>query len=315
MKFNSTQAVTMRGDSVHSDTIDIVEGWNIIGGISSPVAVTSIIEEPSNVLLSDFFGYNHGYENASVIEPGKGYWVKANSNGKIIVSDALTFNRSEVKQNKTDKFNRLTITDSKGKKQYLYFGIDNQLFSKQSYELPPLPPTGVFDARFTSQHFVACVDENESATFPINISSASTPITMSWEIIQANSHWSLKTNKNSVLLSGSGSITISEQESANVILQNEKSVGSLPTRTRLLPNYPNPFNPQTTIRFELEEALFVSLKIFDALGRQIAILLENQMNRGYHEVLWNASNYPSGIYTVQLQTNNLSFQTRILLLK
>ncbi|MBI3194222.1 MAG: hypothetical protein HYZ34_07130, partial [Ignavibacteriae bacterium] len=98
LKFSESQSVIMRGDSVHMDTVELREGWNIVGGISSPVSVSSIIAEPSNLLSSDFFSYNHGYENALTIEPGKGYWVKANSSGIIILNDALALHQSKPKQ-------------------------------------------------------------------------------------------------------------------------------------------------------------------------------------------------------------------------
>ncbi|MBI5214152.1 MAG: T9SS type A sorting domain-containing protein [Ignavibacteriae bacterium] len=316
LKFSESQAVIMRGDSVHSDTIEIQEGWNIIGGISSPVSVSSIIEEPSNLLSTDFFAYNYGYENALTIEPGKGYWVKANSSGIIILNDALTFQHSSHKQDYQTTCNRLTIRDARGNKQILYFGNANQQVNNQSAELPPLPPAGIFDVRFTSQQSLALADENGHSKFPIHLSSVHYPITISWEIIEKNSiNWMLHSNGNIFVLDGTGSTILSEEETSNLQLQAEVNAIAIPAQTRLLQNFPNPFNPQTTIRFELGEKSFVTVKIFDALGRQVANLIENELESGYHEVTWNATEYPSGIYIVQLQNSNLSFQTRILLLK
>ena len=65
---------------------------------------------------------------------------------------------------------------------------------------------------------------------------------------------------------------------------------------QLLQNYPNPFNPVTTIGFTLPEAGHAALKIFDALGREVAVLLDRPLAPGSYEIPWNAGNFSAGIY-------------------
>lgn len=81
-----------------------------------------------------------------------------------------------------------------------------------------------------------------------------------------------------------------------------------PSADRLLPsdfllhqNYPNPFNPTTTISFELPKSSRVSLKVFNTLGQVVAILVDGQKQGGFHQIQWDASNVPSGIYFYLLQ--------------
>lgn len=86
---------------------------------------------------------------------------------------------------------------------------------------------------------------------------------------------------------------------------------SLPGEYILEQNYPNPFNPTTTIRFSLPESRngknnslqSVSLKIYDMLGREVVVLLDEEMSPGIHEVKFNASGLASGIYIYRLQVD------------
>ncbi len=76
------------GSPISADTIPVFEGWNMIGSISSPVAVGEITSDPPGLVTSQFFGYLAGYYNATAIEPGKGYWVKVSGDGELILTDA-----------------------------------------------------------------------------------------------------------------------------------------------------------------------------------------------------------------------------------
>jgi hypothetical protein len=79
-------------------------------------------------------------------------------------------------------------------------------------------------------------------------------------------------------------------------------------------NYPNPFNPSTRIDFVLPIASFTTLKIFDPLGREIVALFAQDLGTGQYSQLWDASNYPSGVYFYRLQSGNF-VQTKKLLLQ
>jgi len=90
-------------------------------------------------------------------------------------------------------------------------------------------------------------------------------------------------------------------------------------------NYPNPFNPVTKIRFDVAlpfnrplsggDAEGVRLVIYDILGREVAILINQQLNPGTYEVEWNAGNFPSGVYFYTLSIGNLSQSKKMILLK
>jgi hypothetical protein len=88
----------------------------------------------------------------------------------------------------------------------------------------------------------------------------------------------------------------------------------LPKNEELDQNYPNPFNPATTISFRIPTQTFVSLKVFDALGREVSILLEKELPAGSYVKQWDAEELPSGNYFYRLQAGSFT-ETRKLILQ
>ncbi len=80
-------------------------------------------------------------------------------------------------------------------------------------------------------------------------------------------------------------------------------------------NYPNPFNPTTNISFKLAESGKVSVKIFNAIGQEVAELVNRTMEAGRHEVTFNASELPSGAYFCRMRSGNFTKTSKMLLIK
>ncbi len=86
LKFPSAQPLSLSGGLRTLDTISVSQGWNIIGSISSAVPVGSIIQIPSSIVTSLYFGYSTtGYAATTSIDPMSGYWVKVNQNGFLVL--------------------------------------------------------------------------------------------------------------------------------------------------------------------------------------------------------------------------------------
>lgn len=83
----------------------------------------------------------------------------------------------------------------------------------------------------------------------------------------------------------------------------------LPAEHALYPNWPNPFNPTTTIRYDVKQTGNVRLTIFNLLGQEVSRLIDSQHLAGTYTVSWNATDLPSGIYFYQMQTADF-VQTR-----
>ena len=94
-----------------------------------------------------------------------------------------------------------------------------------------------------------------------------------------------------------------------------ESIAPKAYRYELSQNYPNPFNPTTRIKYELKEAGFVSLKVFDMLGREVANLLNERRSAGSYEVTFNAANVASGIYFYRLDASTFSQTKKMILVK
>jgi len=80
-------------------------------------------------------------------------------------------------------------------------------------------------------------------------------------------------------------------------------------------NYPNPFNPSTNIKYSVPETGSVKLSIYNALGEEVAVLVNGIVQAGFYEVTFDASNLPSGAYYYRLQSDNLNQVMKMLLLK
>ena len=113
-----------------------------------------------------------------------------------------------------------------------------------------------------------------------------------------------------------GKIAWYENLSTVGIVNNDLSV--VPVKLLLYNNYPNPFNPITTIQYDLPEQSYVTITIYDILGRQIKILFDQTQDAGYKTVIWNATNdygkpMSAGVYLFQIRSGEF-FQTRKMLL-
>ncbi|NBC16718.1 MAG: T9SS type A sorting domain-containing protein [Bacteroidetes bacterium] len=97
--------------------------------------------------------------------------------------------------------------------------------------------------------------------------------------------------------------------STRPIATDTKDEPALPERFHLGANYPNPFNPQTTITYALPRGTEVHLAVYDVLGREVAVLVDGTRPAGRHAAVFEAGNLPSGMYLVRLNAGE-HFETR-----
>ena len=88
-----------------------------------------------------------------------------------------------------------------------------------------------------------------------------------------------------------------------------------PAQFSLSQNYPNPFNPSTIISFQIPERGQAKLKVFDALGNEVATVVDEIMEAGIHELEFNAAGLTSGVYIYTLISGEFSQSQKMLLLK
>jgi hypothetical protein len=209
LKFDSAQSVAVNGTLLNSTSVEVQEGWNLIGSLSQPLAVTEISSTPGGIVTSEFYEYQNGYTMTDTLYPGEGYWVKSSANGTLTLSSLVIGHLSS-----------------------------GTIRVMPTNEFPPSSPEG----------------------------------------------------------DGNG-------------LGNNNSI--IPREYVLEQNYPNPFNPTTIIRYQLPVESKVSLKIFDVLGREVSVLVDDVQGDGYKELEWNVTSNPSGLYFLELKAVDVNDATNV----
>ncbi|MBD3225891.1 MAG: T9SS type A sorting domain-containing protein [Caldithrix sp.] len=98
-------------------------------------------------------------------------------------------------------------------------------------------------------------------------------------------------------------------------IESEHKRRQLPEKIKLHPNYPNPFNPQTTINFSLPEAGHVQLSVYDTNGRLVQTLINGYKTAGTHRLRFNGSDLASGLYLLHLRYGNVIQTQKMLLVR
>ncbi len=308
LKFDSAETVPLFGSAVHQDTFDVVAGWNLVGSISDPVPVSSVTTVPGGITLSKFWGYDNGYVQASSIVPGEGYWVKASSAGAIVLDGGATA-APRAAPDPYSGLHKLVIEDARGMKQTLWFGEATAKQSGTVAEMPPPPPQGIFDARFSDGAWVEFYNGDGEHRFAAKVTSAAYPITVRWEVDERDRR-EIVLNE-SVRMTGKGSLVIAEEGPIGV----RAGVSGVPAVYALRQNYPNPFNPATKIAYDLPENAAVKLTVYDLLGRQVAVLADGVEDAGVHSIVFDATGFPSGIYFYRLEAGAFTDTKKLVIMK
>jgi hypothetical protein len=132
--------------------------------------------------------------------------------------------------------------------------------------------------------------------------------------IPGQSTWSLVITSNDNVYVGTFIDGVCRRLSSAITSVGETH-NELPAETMLYNNYPNPFNPATVVRYQLPLASEVKLVVFDLLGREVSVLVDEKREAGIHEVKFDASHLPSGVYFYRLQAGNFVETKKLVLVR
>ncbi|MEN8192783.1 MAG: T9SS type A sorting domain-containing protein [Bacteroidota bacterium] len=104
-------------------------------------------------------------------------------------------------------------------------------------------------------------------------------------------------------------------EPSSVSVVRDSEITQLPAKFDLGQNYPNPFNPNTQIKFALPQNAWVTIEVFDILGRKLKVLVDENMQAGYHKITFIAENLTSGVYLYRMQAGDFILTKKMQLLK
>ena len=198
------------------------------------------------------------------------------------------------------------MTDAEGKRYTLY-AVKEEVDLNQ-YELPPLPPQGMFDIRFSSGRIAENIN---SSVKEIDLSGVTYPLTVKAE------------NMDMRVMDETGKVVNVNLKKGEDVVINNPTVKKLMVTGELIPdkyaleqNYPNPFNPSTVIEFSLPENVGnVRLTIYNTLGEKITELINTSLQAGKYSYQWNASNAATGIYIYELRTDKFVSVKKMVFLK
>ena len=317
LKFHYPGFNSFSGDSILADTVKVRQGWNMIGSISRPVSTGSIVPIGTSI-QSSTFGYQFGYYVTDTIKPGLGYWVKVSSDGGLILGGGSAFvNRSATTDCPISSFSALTVRDAGGNDQKLYFAGEacagpnpSQASGNRGFMMPPLPPEGVFDVRYSTGTMLEIAGRNQTREIPIQISSGVFPLTIEWRNSGTPAGASLLLDGREISMRENGTTRMASPTS-HISLRIHPAaapVTAIPREFVLDRNYPNPFNPSTAIRYSIPgiadqsgaSIYGISLKVYNPVGQVVATLVDGNKQPGVYTVTWDAGRMASGVYFYRL---------------
>ncbi|MFI5238161.1 MAG: T9SS type A sorting domain-containing protein, partial [Ignavibacteriales bacterium] len=201
---------------------------------------------------------------------------------------------------------KIIITDATSKSFSLY-AVNGEV-NLNNYEMPPLPPSGMFDIRYSSGR----IAEDLSSTQSIEMTAVEYPITVRVENMSIRLMDETGKDLTKELLAGE-EITISNKSIHKLMVLSGELI--TPEEYSLEQNYPNPFNPATTIKFSLAEASDVSLTIYNTIGQKVTELVSGKLEAGKYSYQWNAQNIATGMYIYELRADNFISVKKMILLK
>jgi hypothetical protein len=307
VKFNSADTQAFIGQPLVDDTVNVLDRWNLVGAGTSPIAVGNLVAVPPLVVNSNYYGYSNltGYSTADSLRPGRGYWVKVAGNGKLVLKSTpgttpttrmSGFGLIDPDVNmKTAALTNMAFVDAHSKKRTIWVGVQSPALGSDAWDLPPAPPGDQFDVRFKSQRSVDLADPGTHSfqDFPVVIAGAAFPLVLTWKspagaggrvllITDAAEHTT------SYDLRGEGQVSLIGPSLKKIVvrLSSQETGNAQPEKFLLEQNYPNPFNPSTTIRYYLPVDAKVHLGVYDLLGQNVGIVVDEVEHTGFQTAQW-----------------------------
>ena len=309
IKYPNSQAINSYGNYAAATTIPVMKGWNMIGPYDKTIPVASMTTTPPGIINSAIFRYTYGYLAADTMQVGKGYWIRVTENGVLHLPVGIEKANSNpvLAAQHRDDWGKIVVSDAAGNSRTMYLKKGNADLA--SYDMPPLPPSTVFDVRFGTHRDVENI--NKQGGQDILVQGVVYPLTVRVENVNLLLTDNISGQFISAKLKTGQQYSISNEAISRLHIQGEV----IPLKFALEQNYPNPFNPSTTIRYQIPEAGKVTIKIFDALGKELTTLVNENKESGSYSVEFNAAGYASGVYICELKCNAFSAIKKLSLLK
>ena len=291
---------------VAHNPVNVSTGWNMFGGYEDIVDPAALTTTPAGQIIYPLYNFipGSGYQASTQIVPGYGYWVKVASTCQINIPDVLMAKGDgKVTEFFKDTWGRITVTDAAGNSYTLYAVHGKADLTR--YELPPLPPAGLFDVRYGSGR----IAEDLSSMQSIQLSGITYPLKVKAENITVIFQDETGKEVYKKLKPGE-EITISNSALKKLTVTEEV----VPDKYALEQNFPNPFNSSTNIRYSIPSDCFVNISLYNTLGEKIAEIENSFHKAGNYQVRFTATDLPSGMYIYRMKSGgNISVKKMMIL--
>jgi len=313
-------------------TVQLKAGWNLVGGVSTSIDFFEPQDDPDQSVVAgslyEWHARGYAYRPARQIEPGKGYWLLALQECQLTLDSSFNTLAAPQQVPRPKLLIPLRFI-SAGSSRQLEIGLDDTAshsFDDMDQPMPPATPLGQqLDVYLTGQDYrlrreIKSVSA-ETVSWQIRISSPQ-PVQLSADSQQIPKDQELVVIDGQVetMLTAGVEMKLDGGERELTV-----SLRPLPTVTQLLPNYPNPFNPETWIPYQLHQQSEVRLGIYSSNGtlvREIDLGLKAAGNYQSREEAgyWDSRNQngeqvSSGVYFYQIQAEGYRQMRKMLILK
>ncbi|SHL05998.1 malectin domain-containing carbohydrate-binding protein [Rhodothermus profundi] len=315
---NSTQTVaqTVQGYAINNPTYWLESGWNLLAvpscTINLPLDAT---EDPAGLVTTvyEYGGAAVGYQLATALSPGQGYWVQATAAGMIRPGcDAPGKQAAAVAATTLSAASDaavIQVENAAGGSRTLYLTTEPVVATDfPAYLLPPLPPGKAFDVRFDGDSRLAggaeALLQIQAAPelFPLRLVLADAPGEGTLTVQEMHNESPGRTH----VLTPGQTLALEDAQVTALRLVWQPATPDLPDAIQLHANYPNPFRTETYLVLDLPEPGEVEVEVFDLLGRRVYRLTQ-PVAAGYQKrIRLDLRREPSGTYLYRVTVRTLS---------
>lgn len=308
--------VTVTGPAHPSEALQLSlpSRWSMVGPGAVPLDVSAL--KTAYPSLISVFGYSSGYYVPSTMGPGQAYWVNLGSAQALDLSGAVVpagpAKPLAALPGPPEAVGPSLWVEGPGGSQAIRLGVAPD----EIVELPPVPPVELFDVR---------VEVGETGTWAVPAGGEGQQYRLRvqggvdrlrWSVPPETwGQWALQVGAHRELLVGSGTMAL--PEGAQVWVE---PTGGMPGAYALWPSYPNPFNPETTIGYEVPVAGPVQLSVYAMTGQRVRQLVASEQTAGRYQVSWDGrddhgASVSSGVYLSELRVGEYHAVRKMMLLR
>lgn len=308
----------VKGQGLLHTEVDLDAGWNLIGSLSLALPVSSITDKDGILSQAPLWGFKDGvYKQTEVLYPGSGYWLHAKENGRVLLNAELS--ESSPSKDLTDhavtELHRLEIRSGNRRKHLWISDLPMEKANKIKFLAPPESPELMLDVRTTDGYVIW-----EPSTMGVHINTSLYPLELT---LKTDSSWDENYIYQLTGTDTNGDFQLLLRQEQPVLIDRNFGLLQLERINNdetiqeyfVFPNYPNPFNLSTSIRYQLPEQNHVLIEVFNIAGQRVSTLVNQEQLAGMYTIQFDGSSHASGVYYMRFQAGSFSQIQKITLIK